>query len=161
MTDDDLFPNGVAREAKEAVLRISHVYGRRSVAIVAMAAFITIFSSSTTLLVGLGNRHLQERIRDCSEPQGQCYQQNQKATAKAVQAILDYIDDVMTPHRLRNEAENKCQVELFARQPTVLNSGAQAALEEYDACVRGRSGGTEPPPIPANPLTTTTTGEKR
>ena len=151
------FSNGVAREAKEEVVRTSQAYGRRSVTIVALAAVITVASSTSALTVALANRHLQQRIKDCSEPDGKCYQQNQKTTAKAVQTILDYIDAVMLPHRLRNEAENRCQVELFARRPTVLDRGAPAALEEYDACVRARSGGTEPPPIPQNPLNTTTT----
>jgi hypothetical protein len=162
MTDDDEgFANGVAQEAKEAVIRTSQRYGRRSVTIVALAAVVVVVSTTTTLTIGLGNRRLQERIKDCSDPGGQCFQRNQQATAKAVQAILDYIDDTMGPHRLRNEAENRCQVELFARKPTILDRGSRPALEEYDDCVSRRSGGTQPPPIPPNPLTTTTTGEKR
>jgi len=127
------------------------------VILVIFAAAAVLVSSTTAVFVGVGNRSYQKRIRDCTEPEGKCYQANQAATAKAVQAILDYIDDTMGPHRLRNEAENRCQVELFARKPTVLDKGSETALKEYDHCVKERSGGTEPPPLPENPLTTTTT----
>lgn len=154
---DEEFPNGVAREAKEELIRTSQRYGRRSVAIVALAAVMTVFSSSTSLFVGLGNRRLQERIRDCSDPGGKCYQRNQAATAQAVQSILDYIDRSITPFRTANEAQNLCQIAMHTRNPPVLEVPAERVIAEYHACIEARSAGTERPPLPPNPLLTTTT----
>lgn len=151
------FSNGVAREAKEQLLRTGQHYGRLSVTVVALAGLAVVASSSITIMVGLGNRRLQERTKDCTEPSGKCYQQTQAATAAAVQSVLDYIDDSMGPHRLRNEAENSCQVELFAGDPSFAAKGVQPALDFYNACVLRRSGNTAPPAVPPNPLTSTTT----
>lgn len=157
MNDGEEFTNGVAREAKDELLRTSQRYGRLSLTVVAFAGLIAVVTSTTTVIVGLGNRQVQERIKDCSEPGGKCYQRTQAATADAVQAILNHIDGVMGPHRLRNEAENQCQVEVFAGTPALAGTGTQPALKFYDECVLRRSGNTAPPPVPMNPLTTTTT----
>lgn len=157
MTEHEEFPNGLAREAKEELIRTSQRYGRLSLTVVAVAGLIAVTSSTATVIVGLGNRQLQHRIRDCSDPGGDCYQRNQKATAEAVQNILDYIDKSITPFRLANEAQNLCQVALHTRNPTVLEVGAEVAIAEYNACIAARSAGTERPPLPPNPLLTTTT----
>lgn len=143
--------------AREQVVRSTKRANALQVSLVALAAAAVVLSSVSAAVVTLGNRREAERIKDCTQPDGVCYQQTQAATAAAVQAILDYIDDTMGPHRLRNEAENECQVELFARHPTILDKGSEPALGEYEDCVHRRSGGTEPPPVPPNPLTTTTT----
>lgn len=125
--------------------------------LVALAVIAVVLSSVSTVIIGLGNRALNQRVKDCSEPQGKCYQANQKTTAAAIQVILDYIDDSLAPHRLRNEAENLCQVELFAGDPAYAAKGVNPALDFYNECVLRRSGNTVPPPLPPNPLTTTTT----
>lgn len=102
-----------------------------------------------------------ERIEDCSSREGKCYKENQKATGEAIQAILEGLQGQVTPHRLRNEAENLCQVELFGGTPPLATSvPVEQAVATYIDCVLRRSGGTEPPPLPTNPFTTTTTGKK-
>lgn len=143
--------------AREQVVRTTQRAAALQVALIALAALAVILSSVSTVIIGLGNRALNERVKDCSEPQGECYQKNQASTAAAVQAILDHIDGLMGPHRLRNEAENTCQTELFAGNPAYASKGVQPALDFYNACVLRRSGNTSPPPLPPNPLTTTTT----
>lgn len=143
--------------AREKVVEATRKAEAYRVALVALAALAVVVSTSTAVVVGLANRRLNERTQDCTEPQGKCYQQTQKTTAAAVQSILDYIDESFAPHRLRNEAENKCQVETFAGLPAFAQKGVQPALDFYDQCVLRRSGNTAPPPLPENPLTTTTT----
>lgn len=143
---------------RERIVRTTRQAAAYQVALVGLACLAVVISSASAVLVGLSNRRLNERAKDCSEPQGQCYQQTQRTTAAAVQSVLDYIDDSMRPHRLRNEAENLCQVELFAGDSPYSRKGVSAAIDFYRACVLRRSGNTEAPPIPPNPLTTTTTG---
>lgn len=126
-------------------------------ALVALAAVAVVISSVSGVLFTLGNRANQARIKDCTEPAGRCYRQNQATTAAAIETILRYIDDSLAPHRLRNEAENTCQVELFAGSPALAEKGVNPSLDFYDECVLRRSGNTAPPPLPPNPLTTTTT----
>lgn len=138
-------------EAKLARTRLFEIL------LVALAVIAVVLSSVSTVIIGLGNRALNQRVKDCSEPQGECYQANQAATAKAVQAILDHIDGTIAPHRLRNEAENLCQIEVFAGDPPYAAKGVNQALDFYNECVLRRSGNTAPPALPPNPLTTTTT----
>lgn len=144
--------------AREQIVRTTQRAAALQVALVVLIGLAVVLSSVTAAVVALGNRAQNERIRDCSEPPGRCYQETQRATAMAIQTILDYIDHSMAPHRLRNEAENKCQTELFAGDPSYAAKGVSAALAFYDECVLRRSGNTAPPPVPPNPLTTTTTG---
>lgn len=150
----------VAEDVKARVGRAEAKLARTrlfEVLLVALAVVAVVLSSVSTVIIGLGNRALNERVKDCSEPQGECYQANQAATAAAVQAILDHIDGSIGPHRLRNEAENTCQTELFAGDPAYAAKGVSAALTFYNECVLRRSGNIAPPPLPPNPLTTTTT----
>lgn len=150
----------VAEEAKALVGRAESKLARTrtfEILLVALAALAVITSSVSTVIIGLGNRSLNERTKDCTEPTGRCYQQTQKTTAAAIQVILDYIDDSIDPHRLRNEAENTCQVELFAGTPSFAAKGVAPAVDFYTKCVLARSGNTQPPPVPPNPLTSTTT----
>jgi hypothetical protein len=152
-----MIANGEANEAKAELERITRRANTLEIALVGLVGVAVIVASFTAVVLVLGNRKQNQRIEDCTRPEGRCYQQTKRDTGAAVQTVLDYIDATMNPHRLRNEAENKCQVELFARRPTILDSGAEAALAEYDDCVHRRSGGTDPPPVPQNPLSTTTT----
>lgn len=150
----------IAEDAKARVGRAETKLARTRVfeiLLVGLAATAVVMSSVSAVIIGLGNRALNERVKDCSEPTGRCYQQTQKTTAAAIQVILDYIDDAMGPHRLRNEAENTCQVELFAGSPAYAAKGVSASLDFYTKCVLTRSGNTAPPPVPPNPLTSTTT----
>lgn len=136
--------NGEANEAKEELIRTAQRAHRLEIALVALAGLAVVVASATAVVVGLGNRSRQA--------------QTQKATASAVQVILDYVDDTMGPHRLRNEAENRCGVEVIYQMlagPLVQAADHYTGL--YDACVLRRSGITAPPPVPPNPLTTTTT----
>lgn len=149
--------NGEADKVRDELQRAAQRARRLEMTIVILAGVAVMIASVFTAALGVGNRQIAERIKDCSEPTGKCYQRNQQATAKAVQAILDYVDDSLAPHRLRNEAENMCQVELFAGLPAFAQKGVQPALTFYDECVLRRSGNTAPPPVPKNPLTTTTT----
>jgi hypothetical protein len=141
----------VAREAVERTARRAHAF---EAALIALACFAVIVSSVTAVAVGLGNRHRADRERKAVADRSE---REQKATADAIQVILDYIDRSFSPHRLRNEAENMCQVELFAGSPAYAAKGVGPALTFYDECVLRRSGNTAPPPVPPNPLTTTTT----
>lgn len=140
--------------ARQEVVRVTKRAEALQVALVALAGLAVVVASSTAVVVGLGNRNrATQNLRDTAARQAR----TEKDTAAAVQVILDYIDDVMAPHRLRNEAENRCQVELFAGSPAYATKGVSAALTFYDECVLRRSGLTAPPPVPPNPLTTTTT----
>lgn len=150
----------VAEEAKALIGRAESKLARTrtfEILLVGLAVLAVIMSSVSTVIIGLGNRALNERTKDCTEPTGRCYQQTQKTTAAAIQVILDYIDESFGPHRLRNEAENMCQVELFAGTPALAEKGVQPALAFYTECVLRRSGNTAPPSVPPNPLTSTTT----
>lgn len=153
--------NGETDKVRNKLERAAQRARHLEVAIVILAGVAVMIASVFTAAIGTGNRQIVERIKDCSEPTGKCYRANQQATAKAVQAILDYIDGSLAPHRLRNEAENMCQVELFAGLPAFAQKGVQPALTFYDECVLRRSGNTTAPPLPKNPLTTTTTEAKR
>lgn len=144
-------------EARHQIVRTTRRAASLQVALLTLVGLAVVMSSVTAAVVALGNRQANQRIRDCSEPEGRCYQQTQKVTAAAVQSILDYVDAAMKPHRLRNEAENECQVELFAGDPSYAAKGVSAALDFYTKCVLQRSGNTAPPPPPPNPLTSTTT----
>lgn len=150
--------NGTANKARDELLRTAQRARRLEFAIVVLAGIAVVFASLFAVLVGAGNRQIVERIKDCSEPTGKCYRANQQATAKAVQSILDYIDRSFAPHRLRNEAENRCGVEtvwqMLSNRPLRDLPFYESA---YDICVLSRSGNTAPPPVPPNPLTTTTT----
>lgn len=140
--------------AREQVVRTTQRAAALQVALVALAGLAVVIASGTAVSVGLGNRWRADRERKAAVVREE---QMARATAEAVQAILDYIDHSMDPHRLRNEAENWCQVEVFAGLPAFAEKGVQPALSFYDACVLRRSGNTAPPPVPPNPLTTTTT----
>lgn len=143
--------------ARQQVVRTTQRAAALQVALVALAALAVVLATSTTVWVGLGNRDYQKRIKDCTDPRGGCYQQQQKATAAAIETILRYIDGSFGPHRLRNEAENSCQVQLFAGSPPYAAKGVSAALKFYNDCVLMESGNTAPPPIPSIPITTSTT----
>jgi hypothetical protein len=149
-----------ADKAREEVVRTTQRAATLQIALVALAGLAVVLSSVTAAVVAIGNRANNQRIRDCSEPSGRCYQHQQKVTAEAIEAILRYIDESVTPFRQATTAQNYCQVELFARQPTILDKGSGPALAEYAACVTRDSVGTEQPDPPKVPLTTTTTREK-
>lgn len=148
-------------EVKEQLVRTATRAHVIEVALVAVAAVAVIIAVATAVWVGLGNREYQRRIRDCTDPQGRCYQQNQRNTAAAVQTILDYIQNVMDPHRLRSEAETLCNV--VADVEVTLNIQGDTTvdvdkvLDHYRHCVLENSGLTPAPPAPENPLSTTTT----
>lgn len=146
-----------ADKARDEIVRTTMRAASIQVALLALVGLAVVVSSASTVIIGLGNRALNERTKDCTDPKGACYQRNQEVTAAAIQVVLDYIDKSFAPHRLRNEAENMCQTELFAGDPPFARKGVQPALDFYTECVLRRSGNTVPPPLPPNPLTTTTT----
>lgn len=149
--------NGGADKVRDELHVAAQRARRLEVTIVVLAGLAVTIASVFTAVLGTGNRRIVNQIKDCSEPTGECYQRNQKTTAAAIQTVLDYIDDSIDPHRLRNEAENTCQVELFAGFPAFAEKGVQPSLAFYSECVLRRSGNTAPPPVPMNPLATTTT----
>ena len=134
---------------------------RLEVVLVALAGLAVTIAAGSAAYLSSVNRDYQRRIRDCTEPQGVCYQQNQKATAEAVGSIFKYIDDTMRPHRLRNEAENLCNVVALVEVTLTIQGrlpvDVNVVLDHYRHCVTENSGNTPPPPLPENPLATTTT----
>lgn len=125
--------------------------------LVATAVAVVIIAMFVGIGVSHSNRQIIHQIQDCSTKEGRCYQENQRTAGAAVQAVLDGMKAQMDPHRLRNEAENLCQVEVFAIPPSEHGITLEKAVDLYNGCVLRRSGGTEPPPLPKNPYSTTTT----
>lgn len=125
--------------------------------LVATAVAVVVIAMSIGIGVSRSNHAIVSRIEDCSTKAGRCYEEQQKTAGAAVQAVLDGMKAQIDPHRLRNEAENLCQVEVFAIPPERRGLTIERALDLYNGCVLRRSGGTEPPPLPKNPYSTTTT----
>lgn len=153
MTEEEIVLAEETRDIRDQLWKSTKRAQAFQVALVALAGMAVIFASTSAVWVGLGNRNYQQRIKDCTEPTGHCFQQTQKATGEAVQVILDYVEDSVAPLRLRLEADHHCLVELFDEE----NSSTVPLVEQYDACVTTRSPGSVPPPAPPNPLTSTTT----
>lgn len=123
-----------ADEVRHQLIKTTRRVGTLQVLLIALAALAVVISSATAVGVGIGNRRRAD--------------QTQKATAGAIQIILDYVDATMAPHRLRNEAENLCQVELIAGDPPLIRKGLEPSLAFYRECVTRRAGGTPAPPVP-------------
>ncbi|MCA1842348.1 MAG: hypothetical protein LC792_04005 [Actinobacteria bacterium] len=158
---DEPIPNGMANAAKKELLHTAEQAARLQIALVALAGLAVVLSSFSAVAVSLGNRRAADRARDCTDPQGTCYQQTRRATAEAIQVILDNQSNLMRPHRLRNEAENLCTVVALVEVTLAVQGhlpvDINGTLDHYRGCVTEQSGGTEPPPLPQNPLNTTTT----
>lgn len=143
--------------AREQIVRTTQRVAALQIALVTLAGIAVVLGIGTAVFVGLGNRDYNQRVEDCTTPGGACYERQQRATTAAIETILTYIKETIEPFRVANAAQNRCQVELFARQPTVLDAGAETALADYAACVAANAAGTEQPEPPPVPLTTTTT----
>jgi hypothetical protein len=155
--DEARITEAVVAEQRRGRLRFLVVV----IAALVFVAAVVVGSAS----VSRSNNQIVRRIEDCSSKTGRCYQENQKLAGAAIQSILDGFKTQIDPHRLRNEAENLCQVEVFAVPPEHQGLTIDRAIDLYTGCVLRRSAGTQPPPLPPNPYTTssttTTTGEKK
>lgn len=154
--------NGMADEVTERLKRTVARARSLEVIIVILAAIAVFLAAGTATYVGYTNHKQNSRIEDCTNQEGKCYQQNQKQTAEAIQTILNYIDAVMAPHRVRNEAENLCSVLVIhealtdlTRNKTLLDANVYES--SYQTCVLGHSGNTPPPSIPNVATSTTVT----
>lgn len=79
-------------KAREQVVRTTQRAAALQIALVALAGLAVVLSSVTAAVVAISNRAANQRIKDCSEPTGRCYQETQRTTAAAIQTILDHID---------------------------------------------------------------------
>jgi hypothetical protein len=145
---------------REAILAEQRRERRRVRLLAVIAVAFIVLITVIGIVQSRANHTVASRIADCSVPKGRCYQEQRRTTAAAVQAVLDGISGQFAPHRLRNEAENLCQVEIFAEllgPPDHTAHTKDEVVGHYKDCVTREAGGIPPPALPANPYNTTTT----